>query len=501
MYTVLLLIALDRRSAAQDAGTSAERIRRGMGYVYNLDFVRADSIFDQLIQENPDHPQGYYFKASSCFYQIISGYLKEPYEERFHELNDRAVTVAGNYEDTDPTAGQFYRGTAYGNLARFHAMHGDLIKAFYYAKRSKNLHEEIISYRPDLYDAYLTVGIYHYYAAAIPRWMDAVAGLFGLGGNKELGIKQIETVFEKGDLGRIEAKFFLANVYYEEGDYERSSRFYKELSSDFKHNPFLFNQLGFLYFSMDEFQKAEDAFSEVLQITSQRTLASRMFADYFLGRISKLKNDYSSALQYLNEAVDIGKKVTLFKSIDAWIVGAAYYQAAETMELARDRAASAELYELARNHPHAGRGTVQASKNRLQFGLSPFEISVIRSRHLILYGRTEEGRIAMEALLPLAKNGQQKFLSQIYFYLGRAAWAGSDFDKARMYFQEALRTQTDDGDQKWREPQARYFLGVCYLRLGQKGSAKEELSKVLEFDQYLEAARFKFLARSHLKNL
>jgi tetratricopeptide (TPR) repeat protein len=454
-----------------------------------------------VIVQYPEHPQGYYFKASSFFYQIISGYADAGYKDRLDELNERTIAVAEQFEESDPAIGQFYQGTAYGNKARYHAMNGDLIQAFYYARKSKNLHEDVLAARPDIYDAYLTVGVYNYYSAAIPRWMDAVAGLFGLGGNRELGIQQIETAYKKGNLAGVEAKFFLANVYYEEGDYERSFKFYKELSSDFKNNTFLINQLGFLHYSMEQFRDAEIIFKETLSKIDTHYLSSKMFAQYFLGRIHKLKNDYPSALRYLSDAAETGKTIRLFKSIDAWIVGAAYYQAGEVMELTGDRSAAVRMYERARNHELSGKGTVQASKNRLQHGLSPFEIDVIRARHLILYGETAEGLRRMEQLKPLAMNGNEKFLSQIDYYIGRASCVNSDFVKAKIHFQEALKNPSDDGDQKWREPQARYFLGECYARLNQPKEARDELTKVLDYDQYLEAPRYKFLARKLLNEL
>lgn len=486
---------------AQNDIPASALIRQGMEHVYNLDFKIADSLFDSIIRSNPTHPRGYYFKASSCFYQIISGYDRTMSEETFMEWNDKTLAIAEEFEKQDEMDGLFYRGTAYGNIARYHAMTGNFFKAFYYAKKSKSLHEEILSTKPDYYDAYLTVGVYNYYAAAMPRWIDAVAGLFGLGGDRLLGIRQLETAYEKGELAGIESKFFLANVYYEEGNYEKSLLFYEELSSSFINNPFLHNQLGLLHYSMEDFARAELAFKMATNAATESSLSSKIFADYFLGRISKLRNDYITALRYLQDASKIGSKQRLFKSIDAWIIGASYYQAGEVMELSGDRPAAVGFYELAKSHEHSGKSIIQASKNRLQYGLSGFEIQVIRARHLILFGNTDEGRRIMMELRQKAPHGNDKFLSQINFYLGRVELADSNFEKAKTYFLEALSTLTDDGDQKWREPQTHFYLGWCYARLGQKESAKKELNMVLDNDQYLEAARFKFRARELLKKL
>ncbi|MBL7993896.1 tetratricopeptide repeat protein [bacterium] len=501
IYLIFLLLNSRIVAQSQIEDSAGPLLLQGMEKVYNLDFAQADALFDSVIRLNPKHPQGYYFKSSSRFYQIISGYDSNASEEQFIELNDHAIAAAEEYERTNQIDGQFYRGTSYGNIARYHAMAGNFFKAFYYAKKSKSLHEDIIRRNPEHFDAYLTVGVYNYYAAAMPRWIDAVAGLFGLGGDRALGIRQLETAYEKGKLAKLEAKFFLANVYYEEGHYEKSLQFHRELSLRFDRNPFLYNQLGLLYYSMEDFGKAELSFNKAREAVNISFMSSKMFADYFLGRINKLKNDYRTALQYLTEASEIGKNRKLFKSIDAWIVGAAFYQAGEVMELSGNRSSAMSLYELAKNHEYSGKSTVQAGKNRLQYGLSEFEIEMIRARHLILCGRTDEGRGMMLKLKPDAQNGNAKFLSQINFYLGRAEMADANYPSARDYFLEALRNQTDDGDQKWREPQARFYLAFCYVHLGKNELARNELNKVLENDQYLEAPRFKYLSRELLKKL
>ena len=280
IYFVVLILNSHVIAQSQNPDSSSALILQGMENVYNLDFAQADALFESVIRRNPKHPQGYYFKASSHFYQIISGYDSSASEEQFMELNDKAIAVAEEYERTNQIDGQFYRGTSYGNVARYHAMVGNFFKAFYYAKKSKSLHEDIIRRNPENFDAYLTVGVYNYYAAAMPRWIDAVAGLFGLGGDRALGISQLETACEKGKLAQLEAKFFLANVYYEEGNYEKSLRFHQELSLRFDRNPFLYNQLGLIYYSMEDFGKAELSFNKAREVVSASFMSSKMFADY-----------------------------------------------------------------------------------------------------------------------------------------------------------------------------------------------------------------------------
>lgn len=501
-YKFILILCFHTWIVAQ---TPDELIRRGQERIYTLDFKTADAVFDSLIAMDPSHPRGYFFKGSSYFYQILSGHNTRMTGEEFEKWNDKTVEVAEQYATSahQETEGDFYRGAAYGNSARYHAVHGEFVKAFYYAKRSKSLHEDVIEADPLYYDAYLSIGMYNYYAAAAPRWMDAIGALFGLSGDRATGIEQLEKTYRHGKIFNLEAQFFLANVYLEEGDYETSLKIFSQLVDRFRSNPYLLNQAGMVSFYLENYSVADQIFQQSIVQTTHATRSAEMFASYFLGRMARLRGDYAKAITYFNKAVAIADQCVLFKMVDGWVAGSSLYYLAETYELSGDRAKAVNWYEKARDDARSGKGIVQGAKNRLKYPIAEFEKEFIKIRQKSLIQPDLSQIATLEAMLTTAsKNSEMtKYVSQIHYYIGRVQFAFENYSEAERHFTVSLDTQTDDGEQKWHTAFNRYYRGAARIKLGKKNEAKSDLSLLTEDVSYVDGNRIRFRAQQLLKGL
>ncbi len=493
------LISLTRPLAAMPDVETDAVVVRGVEFMYNLDFVQADSRFDSVIAQRPHHPQGYFFKGGSMFYQIISGHRAGLPEQNFVSWNDRALEVADEYERVTNHAveADFYRGAIYGNLGRYYAVNGEWTKAFYYTRKAKNLHEDVIEKDSAYFDAYLGPGVYYYYAAQLPRAVDMLASLLGLSGDRARGISMLEKAYRGGRLGQLEAQFMLAGVYIEEGRYEDAAALYENLCRRFPKNPYLSNQLGLAKYLLDAFDDSETLFGSALKTTSGYPRAE-MFAAYYLGRILKLHKRFGEAESMFRTAVSKAQGQVLFRSIDGWVPAAAWYHAGESAELDGRRDNAVSHFERSRDEPYATRAIIQAAKNRLKYPISPFEMRVVRARHdVILHWPAD----SMAALLPeaLADRSLRKYLAQIRFYLGQAAMHQNKYAAASGYFQEAM--DSPDNDLPWLIPHACYYLAMAEYRLGHKIVATVSLQKALEKDDYQEEWRIRYLSKQLLKQL
>jgi tetratricopeptide (TPR) repeat protein len=495
MLALFLLMAAS--AFAQTRDDAQALIRQGLADIYDLNFKAAQVKLDSLIRLDPLHPRGFFYMSEYYLFQIVSGYRADSLDEKFLFWNDK--TLAATDEKTNEAL--FYRGSAYGNLARYQAIRGEFVKAFLNAKKAKRLHETVLENDKNYSDAYVSIGAYNYYAAALPKWIEILAGLFGLGGDRQTGIQQLEMACSGGGVGAIEAKFFLANAYYEEGRYETSLAYYDELAAQFPHNPYLLNQMAVVQFGMERFSDAEKILKSALALANEQTLPAKMSALFFLGRIAKLKTDYTAAVDYFQQTVAISEKRQTMKGPDPWMTSASYFQIGECMDLLGRAKEAAEFYEKVKNNPRSYRTLVQSAKTRLRSPLSEFEIQVMRGRHLALIGEREQAHTLLTQLKMRARDGNAKFLSQINFYLGRIALDSNHVEEARIDFTEALATQSNDADQKWREPQNHFYLGLCYARLDQKERAAVQLKRCLEFDDYPEYPRIKFRANALLKEV
>jgi hypothetical protein len=123
---------------------------------------------------------------------------------------------------------------------------------------------------PSLTDAYLGIGIYNYFVDTLPGIVKFLSMFIGLpGGSRAEGLRQLQLCAEKGELGRPEAKFYLAKDYTRanERQYEKSVRLFGELQQEFPHNPLWPMLIGSLNFRLGRPRKGEETYREVYQRT------------------------------------------------------------------------------------------------------------------------------------------------------------------------------------------------------------------------------------------
>lgn len=504
MKTVFSLIAL-WTSAAFSEDVSDTLIWRGQNYTFDLNFAAAEQTIDSVITLFPKHPKGYFFKGSLYFYQMVAGDPKRLSDEAFIAWCEKTVEIAEAYRETasDKIESEFYLGLAYGNLGRFHAALGDWIKAFYYGRKTKSLHDDIIHKNKAYYDAYLSVGLYNYYAATMPKFVEVLANIFGLGGDRDLGLRQLETASVKGTLARVEAKFLLANIFMEEGNYDESVVMYRSLRSEFPGNPFLMTQEAMVHYLADHFDTAQQLCSSALSKSQSRFPSAEIFAHHFLGRVAKLNRDWDKAIDHFQRAAKLSASYRMYKSMDGWIAGATYYQLGETYELAGKRDQAIKMYESGRDHAMSGKPTIQGCKNRLRYALPEFEIDLTKARYAVIIGQNDQG---IQELQPLLKKAQvskdyEKFIGQIYFYLGRAEIAQSKWNQGADYFQSALEAPFGCSDQSWVKPHTLYYLAYCHWQNQNKEKSGALLKQVLQFEDYIDEPRITFLAKALQKKI
>ena len=75
-----------------------------------------------------------------------------------------------NEDDIDAL---YYTGSAYLYNGRWYGETGSWLKAFWYGRKGANYLEKVIKKAPDYYDAYYGLGMYHYYADVLPKFIKA----------------------------------------------------------------------------------------------------------------------------------------------------------------------------------------------------------------------------------------------------------------------------------------------------------------------------------------
>ena len=65
--------------------------------------------------------------------------------------------------------------------------------------RGKNYLEDVVEKDPTYYDAYLGLGIYHYLADILPKFVKILSFVLGVEGDRDKGIVELNIAAEKGN--------------------------------------------------------------------------------------------------------------------------------------------------------------------------------------------------------------------------------------------------------------------------------------------------------------
>ncbi len=243
----LLLFSINIQLTANEINNDDEIIQNGLDYLYNMEFQKAEELFDQLIIANPDDPEGYFFKSSIYFWIANLDPAQEENGKKFKELTDQTIKIAKKKLRNNPNDvnALFYLGGAYGNLGWYYEMNNSMIKAYWNGRRGKNYLDDVVKKDRTYYDAYLGLGIYHYYVDMIPDLAKNLSKIIGIDGDKKRGLMELEIAINKSKFAQTEAMFFLGLIKRQfENKPIESEEIFRQLVENYPNNIFFLSQLA-----------------------------------------------------------------------------------------------------------------------------------------------------------------------------------------------------------------------------------------------------------------
>ena len=194
------------------------RYDRAIAYMYRLEFDRAEAEVKEIVLLDPDSPAGYFALAALAWWRYsqdfdMQGGFKEA-EEEFFDRSEKAIELSKRMvkERRDLDQAYFFMGSAYGLQGRWYAVQRAWWRAYTHGKKGRKYLKKCVQTNPAVYDAYLGLGIFDYYAATLPGALGLGAKLFA-GGDRARGMDYVRTVRDKGRFFKLEARMFLIEIY------------------------------------------------------------------------------------------------------------------------------------------------------------------------------------------------------------------------------------------------------------------------------------------------
>ena len=215
-------------------------VLRGIDLIYNWEFDLAESLFERIIQENPEDPIGYFYLAMVSWSRLASGIWTNEMVEQYGRRIKQTVEVAENAVklNKNDCYAYFYLGGALGFEGRFKLMERKFLSSFFLAQDAIKALKTSMELCPDNRDVLFGMGIFDYYTAKFSGVLKFLSYLLIHRGDKEEGLRKLQSAADGAVYSSVEAKSLLLHIYLymEEDQYDKALVLAEELTERFPDN-------------------------------------------------------------------------------------------------------------------------------------------------------------------------------------------------------------------------------------------------------------------------
>jgi hypothetical protein len=209
----------------------------------------------ELEAARPEHPLGYLIEADVLWWKIYCKWLERKYntidawshqrapqpdDGAYLALADKVTRLAeAGIAKSDTAEMELYAGLGYASRARLVGLRYEKTATARAGVEARKHLLRCLELDPDMADANLGLGLYNYYVDTLSAMAKVLRFFMGIpGGDKRVGLRQLETAATKGELTQTESRFNLAkNLRNYDRDYARALSAAAPLTSEFPENP------------------------------------------------------------------------------------------------------------------------------------------------------------------------------------------------------------------------------------------------------------------------
>lgn len=318
----LLFLAVATWAEGQDSSYTARgydpRIQQGIDLIYSLRFAEAEQYFQQIIQEEPDNPVGYFFRAMVGWWRVLSDLDSRAYDQAFYDLLEECIQVcdrrlAQNPLDFDAI---LFKGGSIGFRGRLRGDRGEYLSAAADGLKCLPLLQKSRELEPTNKDILFGQGIYNYFAEVIPQKYPIVRPIMVLlpPGDREKGLAQLQEVVREGKYARAEAAYFLAQIYRMFEDDKRPALEYLEyLHTRYPDNALFHRNRARTLVDVGRWSEAIPLFEEYIRRSEKGRpgyhVHGRLEALYYLGKHAFIRRRLEEAANYFSRIDALGSNL------------------------------------------------------------------------------------------------------------------------------------------------------------------------------------------------
>lgn len=295
-----------------------EKIQRGIVFIYNLEFEKADLEFSELVNIRPDQPVGYFFQAMTEWWRILIDLENESHDKKFYDMLEYVIDLCDGHLKKNPNdvTALFFKGGAIGFRGRLRANRGNWLGAAKDGVTALPIVRKAYELDQHNYDVMLGIGIYNYYADIVPKEYPLIKPLmwFFPSGDKKKGLEQLTLASQNAKYANIEASYFLMQNYFlYEKEYTAALLMSKRLHGMFPRNSVFQRYLGRCNVRLGYWAEAALVFTDVDKAYGEHRTgfsdSDGREASYYLGRFFFMGTDLDVSLKHFLRCEELSRKV------------------------------------------------------------------------------------------------------------------------------------------------------------------------------------------------
>ncbi len=279
-----------------------KQIKNGLNYLYNFNLEKAEEVFSKIKTKNQDHPAGYHYESIINLWHFLDQ-KKDSDKTEFLNLSDSVILKSKDILDEDDQNPfvYFLLGMTYSYRAMIYARDVEYLNVLWSTKESYKYLNKALEIDSTYYDAYLGLGLYNFAVSQTPPAWKWALELTDITGDKKLGVEYLKLAADKGNLATIEAKFYLSQVLSEFlMEYSSSEKYLSSLIFNYPNNILFRYGMALLYIRETKLSNAEKYLRAIIKNSDTTFVQIKTFANYQLGNIFFIRNDFDSAKTFFN---------------------------------------------------------------------------------------------------------------------------------------------------------------------------------------------------------
>lgn len=425
------------------------KINPGLEALYNFNFKSSDKTFNNIIKNYPEHPAGYFYKSISSLWFYLDS-KNEEFLEKFILLTDTVIEKAEGIlqADSSDEFTLFILGSAYANRTFAFTRDESYFDAVLAARKFHSVFNELLSNDSVYYDAYTGKGLFNFAISQAPQTWSWAINLAGMTGDKQVGLNYLEVASKKGRLSKIDAQFYLSQIYSEFLlKYSQAKKLLNELNFLYPKNLLFRFALANLQLKTYDLWSASRNYKTVLTSRDTNFIQLKNYAGMALGDIHFSKGEYEQARDYYVAFIDQATD-NHFKGITALKIGLSYLIEADSL--------SAILYFDKTNLGNEDLDDDEYARIKGEQYLnnlpSSSELKLVQIRNLIDAGKFKTAIDSLERFIELSISDSLRAEAILYF-----SDAYYQFGKYKKSLEYAVAVFNFDECELWVKPFACYY--------------------------------------------